>query len=331
MQQNEFKLLREPRIAAIGGGTGMSTLLRGLKHITSQLTAIVTVCDDGGSSGMLREDLGILPPGDIRNCIVALSHSEPIMKQLMSYRFTEGSLKGQCFGNIFIAAMSELSGGFFEAVKKTADVLSVTGRVLPVSLDNIHLCAKTSYGQVIIGESNIGMAQKNYGGYLQRVWLDKMDVSPLPEVITTLLQADVIVLGPGSLYTSIIPNLLIPGVCEAIVQSSAKKVYISNIMTQPGETEGYDAMMHLDALQTHSAYGLLDYIVVNSNHRIPPEMLSLYHNEGADIVYYDPVQLSVNCTELIEEDLLYFDEGKVRHDYMKLAGIIERIYLDNVN
>ena len=225
---------RQPRIAAIGGGHGLSSMLRGLKRYTKYITAIVTVADDGGGSGMLREDLGMLPPGDIRNCIMALANTEPTMEQLLNYRFTEGSLTGQSFGNLFLAAMNGISGSFDEAVQRMGDVLAITGRVLPVTNQNVYLEAEFDNGSRTLGESKIFYAKKINDCRIRQVRLVPEHPQALQDSIDAILQADIIVIGPGSLYTSIIPNFLVDGICEAIRASGAVREYILNIMMQDG-------------------------------------------------------------------------------------------------
>jgi len=212
------------RVVTIGGGTGISTLLRGLKAYTSNITAIITVADDGGGSGILRNDLGILPPGDIRNCMLALAETEPVLEKLLAYRFPEGSLKGQCFGNLFLAAMSGISDSFKQAVKHMGEVLAITGRIYPVTEDNIYLVAELEDGTQIRGESKIGSHNLTHPGKIKKIMLNKESVAPVKEAIDAIYEADVIVLGPGSLYTSIIPNLLVEGVAKAIVESRGIKV-----------------------------------------------------------------------------------------------------------
>ena len=244
--------MKQLKIAAIGGGHGLSGMLRGLKQLTSDVTAIVTVADDGGGSGMLREDLGILPPGDIRECILALSNTEPTMEKLLHYRFTEGSLAGQSFGNLFLAAMNGISSSFDEAVHKMGDVLAITGTVLPVTTSNVHLEAEFESGDRTIGESKIFYAKKINNSRIKQIRLLPKDPPALPETLEAIRRADIIVIGPGSLYTSIIPNFLVQGVADAVAQSNAMRIYVMNIMTQDGETEGYTAYEHIQALLRHA-------------------------------------------------------------------------------
>lgn len=238
-------LVRGPKVVVIGGGTGLSNLLRGLKRFTSNITAIVTVADDGGGSGVLRDDLGMLPPGDIRNCILALAHTEPVMEELLQYRFTDGRLKGQSFGNLFLAAMDGISENFMEAVQKVSSVLAVTGKVLPVTLKDVTLKARLNNGNIIEGESNIPKEAIKQNSNIERVFIEPRDARALREAVLAIKDADAIIFGPGSLYTSIIPNLLVKEIKEEIHKSSAIKIYVSNLMTQKGETDDYTVKDHI--------------------------------------------------------------------------------------
>lgn len=319
--------LREgPNIAVIGGGTGISTLLRGLKQFTSNISAIITVADDGGGSGMLRRDLGMLPPGDIRNCILALADVEPQMEKLLQYRFQEGDLKGQSFGNLFLAAMTGISDSFEAAVRSMSEVLAVTGRVLPVTSENINLIAELEDGVIIKGESRIGEHNTFHPGRIKKVYLDKNNVKPLESTLNAIDEASIIVLGPGSLYTSIIPNLLVDNVVERIVKSNAIKIYVANIMTQPGETEGYTVYDHINALYQHSdCDGFIDYCVVNTG-RVPDEIYRRYINEGASMVRLDANKVKKLGIKIVERDLIQINKGYVRHDPVKLAKAVLEIY-----
>lgn len=321
-------LKRGPKIVVIGGGTGLSTLLRGLKNFTTNITAVVTVADDGGSSGWIREDLGILPPGDIRNCILALSHTEPIMERLLQYRFTEGTLRGQSFGNLFIAAMNGISENFEDAIKKIGDVLAVTGKVLPVTLRNIKLCAELEDGTVIRGESLIPVKQQELGVPIKRVFLEPEEVEPLDEVVAAILEADAIVFGPGSLYTSILPNLLVKGVSDAINLSNAIKIYVCNIMTQPGETTGYSVSDHVKALVENGKIKKLDYVLVN-NGKIPEDFFKKYEREGAFPVEKEYDFLKNFDAAVIEEDFISIKNDYLRHNEIKLALKIIEVILKN--
>jgi len=322
-------LINGPKIVAIGGGTGLSTMLRGLKAYSSNITAIVTVADDGGGSGILRNDLGMLPPGDIRNCILALADTEPIMEQLLQYRFRDGMLKGQNFGNLFLAAMDGISSSFEEAVHRMSDVLAVTGKVLPVTLDDIKLCAELEDGFVICGESNIGKHNTFHKGRIKRVFLEPQNVKPLQEAIDAILEADVILFGPGSLYTSIIPNLLVEGICDSIRKSNAIKMYICNVMTQPGETDGYSAYDHIEAIEKHSYKGVLDCCVVNTAD-IPEELKKKYMDDGAETVKVDGERINKAGIKIVSGEYAKINNNYVRHDPEKLAATIVDIVAERV-
>jgi uncharacterized cofD-like protein len=256
---------RGPKVVAIGGGHGLSVLLRGLKRHTANITAIVTVADDGGSSGRLRRELGVLPPGDVRNCIAALADDEALTTQLFQYRFGNGKgLNGHSFGNLFITAMAEVSGSFERAILESGRVLAIQGRVLPSTLQDVTLMADLHAEPVgisrISGQSSITKAN-----CIKRVYLDPDSVRAYPEAVRALLEADLIVAGPGSLYTSVLPNLLVPDIAQAIATSRALKVYVCNVATQPGETEGYSANDHVAAMEAHLGRKLFPVILVNSN------------------------------------------------------------------
>ncbi len=315
---------KEPKIVAIGGGTGLSTMLRGLKEYTPNITAIVTVADDGGGSGILREDLGMLPPGDIRNCILALASTEPIMEQLLRYRFEEGSLKGQSFGNLFLAAMNGISENFEEAVKKMSDVLAVTGKVLPVTAQNVQLCALLDNHMTVCGESKIAKVKSQYKSSIAKVYFVPSDVFPLQEVLDAILDADIIITGPGSLYTSILPNLIVKDVADTIRQSKALKVYVCNIMTQPGETDGFTAYEHIEAIESHVGTGLFNCCIVNGQN-IPEELLLRYSEDGAQAVEIDNNRFRKNNIKLLIRDILHIKNGYIRHDTDKLALIISKL------
>ena len=260
MREQEYRVPRAhgPKVAVIGGGHGLSNMLRGLKQYTENISAIVTVADDGGGSGMLRQDLGMPPPGDIRSCMEALANTEPVMRELLHYRFTEGSLAGQSFGNLFLAALNGISPSFDAAVRRMSQVLAITGRVLPVTTADVQLEATFENGASVVGESHIFRCKKEQDCRIRRVRLIPEHPRALPAAIEALEQAEVIVLAPGSLYTSIIPNLLVDGIVDAIRRSRALKVYVCNVMTQDGETEGYTVSDHIRALFKHSCPGLFD-------------------------------------------------------------------------
>ena len=311
----------ETKVVVIGGGTGLSTMLRGLKQYTSHITAIVTVGDDGGGSGKIREDLGMLPPGDIRNCILALADTEPLMEDLLQYRFTEGSLKGQCFGNLFLAAMAGISENFEDAVQKMSSVLAVKGKVLPVTLDDMKLIAELENGEIIEGESKIPSEVIVRNTRIKKIAIKPIDAKPLEEAIKAINNADVIIMGPGSLYTSIIPNLLVKGIPEAICKSPAKKVYISNVMTQPGETDGFKVSNHLKVLMDYGVAGNIDYVIAN-NGIIPPDIKEKYAKENAELVVLDYENISNLNVNVIEADLIKITKRYVKHNAEKLAELI---------
>ena len=329
----EEKESLEPKIVVIGGGTGQSVFLRGLKKKANNITAIVTVADDGGGSGVLREDLGMLPPGDIRNCLLALANIEPTMREVMQYRFTDGALKGQSFGNLFLAAMNGLYGNFEVALYKMSQIFAITGKVLPVTLKNINLIAELKNGKIVKGESKIPEEVKKYKTSIEKVYLDEQDVKPLDEVITSIENADIIIMGPGSLYTSIIPNLLVDGVVDAIKKSKAPKVYICNIMTQPGETDNYNVLEHVNAIVRHTNNNIIDYIISN-NEVLGKEMLERYQNDGANQVLLDDEQrnkLRVMDIKSIEENLIEIKNNYIRHDANHISDIVINLALRHNN
>ena len=314
----------EPRIVAIGGGHGLSTMLRGLKRHTRRITAIVSVADDGGGSGMLREDLGMLPPGDIRNCILSLSNAEPTMERLLNYRFTEGSLAGQSFGNLFLAAMNNISGSFDEAVHRMGDVLNITGKVLPVTNSNVYLEAEFENGRRCLGESKIFYEKKRNDCRIRQVRLVPEDPEALPESLEAIRQADLVLLGPGSLYTSIIPNFLVKGISEAVASSRARKLLIMNIMTQDGETEGYTGADHVRAILRHGLPGVVDMVIAN-NRAVHEDVLIPYRQEGVG-----PIDLAREEIEAmgiaVREYPLAIGDRYVRHDSERLAEAILEVY-----
>ena len=277
---------RGPKITAIGGGTGLSTMLRGLKKYTKNLTAVVTVADDGGGSGVLRRDIGMPPPGDIRHCMESLANVEPIMERLLTYRFQEGSLAGQSFGNLILAALNGVTGSFEEAVAQMSQVLAITGRILPVTSADVQLEAVFENGARVVGESKISSFKKEQDCRIAHVALLPERPAALPAALQAIREADLILMGPGSLYTSVIPNLLVEGVVEAICRSEALKIYVCNIMTQEGETEGYTAADHVDALLSHGAPGLVDLCLANSA-PVRPGLVEKYREEDAAPILVD--------------------------------------------
>jgi len=309
----------EPRIVALGGGTGLSNLLRGLKKYTSQITAIVAVTDDGGSSGTLRRELGILPPGDIRNCLVALSEEENLMAQLFQYRFPyAGSLSGHSFGNLFLTAMSALAGGFDMGIARAGEVLAIRGKVLPVTLRSVTLRARLADGRIVRGESNISRSDKR----ITSLHIHPFPPPAAPQVLEAIAEADAIVLGPGSLYTSIISNLLVEGVAQAVRNSKAPKVYVGNIMTQPGETTGYSLHDHVHAIEKHSGGRFLDHVIINSA-PIPAAVARRYARKDSYPVLHGLME-RLKKLSVIKADVISSYEY-ARHDSDKLASAIFRL------
>ncbi len=310
-------LEKGPKIVIIGGGTGLSTLLRGLKEYTSNITAIVTVADDGGSSGRLRKEFDVLPPGDIRNCLVALADAEPLVGKLFQYRFDEGTpLAGHNFGNLFITALTQVTGDFDAAIKESSKVLAIRGRVLPSTLDKVVLVAEHLDGSETIGESMIPKSDLP----IKRIHLRPVNCKPTDEAVDAIRRADVVVLGPGSLYTSIMPNLMVGKIYQEIINSKAIKMYICNVMTQKGETEEYKASDHLRAIIEHTAPGIVDYCVINTA-KIKSEMLEKYKTEEAYPVIPDSENLKKMKCKVIEAHIVK-TEGYVRHDSDKVSKII---------
>ncbi len=320
-----------PRIVAIGGGTGLSTMLRGLKAYTDQLTAVVTVADDGGGSGVLRQELGMPPPGDIRNCIQALANAEPLVEQMLDYRFSEGALKGQSFGNLFLAVLNEISPSFDTAVARMSEVLAVTGQVLPVTTTDVQLEAEFENGTRVTGESKISAFKKEQGCRIAQVRLLPERPAALPAAIQAIRQADLILLGPGSLYTSVIPNLLVEGISQAVQASKALRIYICNIMTQEGETEGYAVSDHVQALLDHSLPNLVDLCLANSA-PVPAYLLEQYRRENAAPILVDKAATEAFGVELVTAPLT---DGAAldhaRHNSAKLSrAVMELLYSRSV-
>ncbi|WP_084171209.1 gluconeogenesis factor YvcK family protein [Alicyclobacillus contaminans] len=308
------RLQRRPRIVAIGGGTGLSVILRGLKEFDVDLTAVVTVADDGGSSGRLRSDFAMPPPGDIRNCLVALADTEPLLERLLQFRFPAGEgLAGHSFGNLFLAAMTHIMGDFESAIRETSRVLAVRGRVLPAVQEDVILRAIFEDGTVVEGESNIPELHKR----IERVELVPGDVEPLPEVLEAIRGADAIVVGPGSLYTSILPNLLVPGIAEAVAESTAKKIFVCNVMTQPGETDTFSASHHVDVIYRHVGRRLFDYIIVNAA-TLPPEAIEQYQAQQSYPVLVDVEALHRLGLRVIARNFVHY-ATYARHDSRLVA------------
>lgn len=324
---------RNPKVVVIGGGTGQSVFLRGLKYYTNNITAVVTVADDGGGSGVLREDLGMLPPGDIRNCLLALANIEPTMNEVMQYRFEEGGLKGQSFGNLFLAAMTGLYGNFETAVSKLGEIFAITGKVYPVTLEDINLVAELENGKVVEGESAIPKACKSDKTNIKRLRLDHPNIKPLKEVIYAINNTDIIVMGPGSLYTSVIPNLLVDGVVDAIKNSDAPKVYVGNVMTQPGETENYNLFDHANAIIEHAGENILDYVIANKE-ILQEDVFMRYNKDGAEQVLLDNHQkksFDKLGIKVIEADLIEIKNNYIRHDAKGVSKVIMQIVSEERN
>jgi uncharacterized cofD-like protein len=324
------------RVVALGGGTGLSTMLRGLKrHVAetpkdrprspiSDLTAIVAVSDDGGSSGRLRRDYRVLPPGDIRNCMVALSADEHLLAQLFQYRFPRGrGLAGHSFGNLFVTALTNVTGDFLHAVEVSSQVLAIRGRIFPSTEQNVSLEAELEDGTIVCGESRISRSRKR----IARIRLSPRRVRPSPQALEALRRADLILVGPGSLYTSIIPNLLVQDVVEVIANSSATRVYIANLMTQPGETSHYSVADHVRAIYDHAGRRLFDYAVVNRA-PISSKLLKRYRAEGAEPVAPSLTELARMGMKCIEADVLQQDRV-VRHDQAALAQLVLERFVKN--
>lgn len=311
------RLARGPKVVVLGGGTGLSTLLRGLKEYTNNITAIVTVADSGGSSGKLRDQLDTLPPGDIRNCLVALADAEPLMGELFQYRFKGGSgLEGHSFGNLFITALSKVTGDFEKAISESSKVLAIRGRVMPSTLNRVNLIGEYVDGTTMEGEAAIPTARKP----IKRVYLQPQGAQAPTEAVDAIKEAEMIVLGPGSLYTSVIPNLLIEGILKAVLASSAIKIYVCNVMTEAGETDGYKASDHLDALVRHTYPKIVKYCIVNTA-AVPEEMLARYKEEDAYPVIVDSDKIREKDYVVMEDELISTKDF-VWHDPDKLAKLI---------
>ncbi|WP_196594514.1 gluconeogenesis factor YvcK family protein [Pectinatus sottacetonis] len=316
------KLDKGPAITVIGGGTGLSVLLRGLKEVTNNVTAVVTVADDGGSSGRLRNEFGIIPPGDLRNCLVALADTEPLMEKLFQYRFEgDSELAGHSFGNLFIAAMTQVTGDVEKALMESSKVLAVRGKVFPASTAKIRLGATMTDGTVVEGESQIPLVHKR----IKRVHISPSKVEPVPSAINAIKKADAIILGPGSLYTSIMPNFLVDKVAETVKKSKAIKIYICNVMTQPGETDKYTVSMHVRAIMEHAGIGSVDYVLVNDK-PISASLQDFYAQKGQYPVVIDEEAIHDLGVGFVKADLVN-ETNVIHHDPEKLAhNIMQMVY-----
>lgn len=315
---------RVPRIVVMGGGTGLSVMLRGLKEKPLDITAIVTVADDGGSSGILRSELQMPPPGDIRNVLTALADVEPLLSDMLSYRFQNGSgLAGHSLGNLILAAITDLSGDFVTAVRELSRVFAVRGRVLPAAGQAVVLRAEMEDGSIVTGESKIPEA----GGRIERIFIEPEEVEPLPEAVEAIREADAILIGPGSLYTSIIPNLLVPKLAEAVLENeNAIKIFVCNVMTQPGETDDYTVSDHLQAVYKHVGHHLFDYVIVNDG-EIPAQVQDFYAEKGAKPVQVDWDVVTSQGYKVIADTLVLF-RRYLRHDADKLSHHIYQLVQD---
>ncbi|HEY0827760.1 MAG TPA: gluconeogenesis factor YvcK family protein [Bacilli bacterium] len=312
-----------PRVVVIGGGTGLSVMLRGLKEQPLDLTAIVTVADDGGSSGILRKEMQMPPPGDIRNVLIALADVEPMLAQMLQYRFHTGNgLAGHSLGNLILAAMRDITGDFVTGVKELSKVLAVRGRVLPASGKAIVLKAIMEDGSIVEGESKIPTT----GLRIKKVFIEPANAHPLEEALQALRDADAIIIGPGSLYTSIIPNLLVPQMVQTIAASEAVRIYVCNVMTQPGETDDFSVSDHLQAIYDHIGLHLFNYVIVN-NSGIPPDVQAKYAEKGAKVVNLDFDEVEKHGCRVIADKLVLF-RTYLRHDTERLSQHIHTIVED---
>lgn len=315
------------KVVVIGGGTGLSVLLTGLKKFTKELTAIVTVADDGGGSGKLRADLGMLPPGDIRANLLALSNTRESMEKLLNFRFHHGELKGQSFGNLFLAAMNEIYGDFGIAIRETSEVLNITGKVLPVTLDQMDLVAELENGKKFLGESAIPKFATKENSPIKRMYLENSEVKILENCLKAIEEADLIVLGPGSLYTSVIPNLLINNMVDAILDSKAETVYICNVMTQIGETDNYGVYDHVKGILDHSKPGILDYCIANSRELDSKDSRRYILEDSVQILptKIDEEKLSDLGIKLITDDFIDVKEGYIRSNSINISEYLLKI------
>ncbi|MBM7690978.1 putative cofD-like protein [Peribacillus deserti] len=312
-----------PKIVVIGGGTGLPVLIRGLKQYPIDITAIVTVADDGGSSGRLRDDMDIPPPGDVRNVLAALSDVEPLVEQMFQHRFSHSvELTGHSLGNLIIAAMTSITGDFVHAIQEMSKVLNVRGKVIPAANQSVVLHAEMEDGTIVTGESKI----PKHGKKIKRVFLTPEVIQPLSESLEEIKNADLIVIGPGSLYTSILPNLLVPELGRAVCDSKAKKIYICNLMTQAGETLNFTASDHVEAIYQHMQCSFIDSILVN-NEEIPQDAKLKYKEEYAKPVIYDFDRLSQFGVKVLQEQIVSYDGNVVRHDTKKVAEILYNLLI----
>ena len=327
MSQKYEKAAKGPKIVVVGGGTGLSTMLRGLKEHSHNITAIVTVADDGGGSGDLRNDLGMLPPGDVRNCILALANTEPIMKDLLNYRFKDGRLKGQSFGNLFLAAMNGISINFEDAVQKMSSVLAVRGTVLPVTLDYMELEAELENGNIIKGESNIPEEAIKQNSRIKELKIIPEEADALGDALTAIEEADAIILGPGSLYTSILPNLLVKDITKAIQFTNCPKIYICNVMTQPGETTNFTVSEHISELIKYCGEDIVDTVIANVE-GISDELKVRYNDKNSQVVELDKGKVEELGVKIVEGNLVKVNYNYIRHDANALSELIIKTIME---
>lgn len=321
--------MRVRKVVVIGGGTGVSNMLRGIKLFNQDITAIVTMADDGGGSGFLRREMGILPPGDLRNCLVALANSSGAMENLLQFRFQEGVLKGQNFGNLLIAALTEIYQDFETAIEETAKVLNISGKVYPVTLDNVHLEGEFENGDKCIGESKIPVIAERENLRIKKLRTFPEKAVIFPKAKAAIEQADIVILGPGSLYTSLISNLVVEGVAEALLKTKAKKYYVSNIMTEPGETGGYSIRDHVKAIRDHGG-DIVDKVLINVNNP-KVEVLERYESEDYSYIeyteedrkYFEDLGIEVICGNFINDE-----NNQIRHSAIR---VFEKILIDYNN
>jgi len=321
------------KVTAIGGGTGLSSLLRALKKLVkegviTELTAIVTVADSGGSTGRLRKDYNIPAPGDIRNCIVALAETEELLKELFQYRFEDGELRGHAFGNIFLTALTKVTGNFLDSVRYSCRILNTLGDILPSTVENVHLVAEVEDGTVIKGEDKIPKYARKNRKKIQKIWLEPSEVSAPIDTVQAILDADYIIVGPGSFYTSIIPNFLIEDIKEAYRQSRAKKIFVINAMTQPGETDGFTAFDHVRRFVEITGLDYPHMAIVNT--RMPYyRLLQKYLREGQEPVVPDVANFAKNDIQVFAEDLIGEDDNFIKHSPSKVAQILKRVFRES--
>lgn len=321
--------MRSRKVVVLGGGTGVSNMLRGIKLFNQDITAIVTMADDGGGSGFLRREMGILPPGDLRNCLVALANSSGAMENLLQFRFQEGVLKGQNFGNLLIAALTEIYQDFETAIEETAKVLNISGKVYPVTLDNVHLEGEFENGDKCIGESKIPIIAERENLRIKRLRTFPEKAVIFPKAKAAIEQADIVILGPGSLYTSLISNLVVEGVAEALLKTKAKKYYVSNIMTEPGETGGYSIKDHVKAIRDHGG-DIVDKVLINVNNP-KAEVLERYESENYSYIEYteeDRKYLEDLGIEVICGNFINDENNQIRHSAIR---VFEKILIDYNN